>query len=191
MASVHSDPNYLRNERRQFYVVVHTQTDAQVGHYVCGGGLDLGLNEDGKEEARKLARRFKRNPLKIKRMIASPELRCIQMADIIHDEMKAKLTLAREFFDQYMGEYEGKPIHSDMDFAHPPKGETAQVFSVRVNMGLDKFLVEKDSALFVVHARVAAEILARAGLTGETMEPGKMYVIDLPAAQGRGHLREV
>lgn len=94
MGSVESLKN-LRDQHRQFYLVVYTQTDAHLNHYVCGSGLDLGLNEAGIEEARKFSRRFKKNPLKIKRLISSPELRSIQMADILHDEMRGKLMLAR------------------------------------------------------------------------------------------------
>ena len=92
----------LRENHHQFYLVVYTQTDAHVEKYICGGGLDLGLNEFGIEEARKFSRRFKKNPLKIKRLISSPELRSIQMADILHDEMKGKLSLAPRVF---------RPIH--------------------------------------------------------------------------------
>ena len=111
------------DEPRKFYLVVSAGTDADEGHRVCGGGSDLGLNEAGLMSARKFALRFKKNPFKFKRMISCPELRTVQMADILHDEMRVRLTLWPDFSDQFMGEWEGLPIDSGMDFSAPPRGE--------------------------------------------------------------------
>lgn len=185
------DLKNLRDQRRQFYLVVYTQTDAHVNRYICGAGLDLGLNETGIEEARKFSRRFKKNPLKIKRIVSSPELRAIQMSDILHDEMKGKIVLAREFSDQFMGDLEGKPIQEGIDFSNPPRGETTEAFSVRVRKGLEKILQEKDSIVIVTHLRVARKIFEWIGLSAEKIEPAKMYAIDLPAGTGIAHYREV
>jgi|GEM_PF-1564077 len=186
------DLQNLRDRHRQFYLVVYTQTDADVGRYVCGGGLDLGLSEAGIEEARKFARRFKKNPLKIKRLIASPELRAIQMADILHDEMKGKIVLAREFADQFMGDLEGK--HEPQDPAillDPPRGESEELFSIRVHQGLARVLQEKDLVAIVTHPRVARKIFEWIGLAAEKIEPARMYVVDLPTGSGTAHFREV
>jgi broad specificity phosphatase PhoE len=190
MGSVENLKN-LRDQHHQFYLVVYTQTDAHANKYICGGGLDLGLNEEGIEEARKFSRRFKKNPLKIKRLISSPELRSIQMADILHDEMKGKLVLAREFSDQFMGDLEGKPIQPGQDFANPPRGETSEQFSLRVRKGLERILEEKDSVVLVTHLRVARKVFEWIGLAAEKIEPATMYAIDLPAGTGIAHFREV
>ena len=64
----------LREKHQHFYLSVYTSTDAVVNHYICGGGLDLGLNEEGIEDARKLAKRFQKNPLKIKKIITSVDM---------------------------------------------------------------------------------------------------------------------
>ena len=180
-----------RTVHHQFYIVVYTQTDAEKNRYICGGGLDLGLNEEGIEEARKLARRFKKNPLKLKRMIASPELRSIQMADIFHDEMKVKLSLWREFTDQVMGEWEGKPEAISSDFSQPPQGESSQAFSLRVRSGLEKVLQEKDLVMVVTHLRVAQNIFTWLGLGAETIRRGTVYCVDLPPSSGNAHFREI
>jgi broad specificity phosphatase PhoE len=190
MGSVENLKN-LREQRHQFYLLVYTQTDAEANQYVCGGGLDLGLNEFGIEEARKFSRRFKKNPLKIKRIISSPELRAIQMADILHDEMKGKISLAREFSDQFLGEYEGKPITAEMDMDAPPRGETSEQFSVRVRKGLERILQESDSCVVVIHSRVARKIFQWIGLGAEKIMPATLYAIDLPAGTGIAHFREV
>lgn len=186
--------NKLREKHQQFYLSVYTSTDAELNGYLCGGGLDLGLNEQGLEEARKLARRFKRNPLKIKKIISSPELRTIQLADIFHDEMKGKMLIYREFGDQFFGDLEGKPLDQispqTMDL-NPPRGETHQNFSSRVHQGLVRVLQEKDLCLVATHLRVAKKILEWVGLGAEAIEPGALYSIDLPAGTGKAHLRPV
>jgi len=190
----------LRDQRQQFYLVVYTQTDAHVGHYYCGGGLDLGLNEVGIEDGRKLARRFKKNPLKIKRIIASPELRSIQMADVMHDEIKAKLTLDRDFADQFLGELEGKPMPKanghgtsavEDPVSDPPRGESSEAFSKRVNDGLVKILKEPGALLIVTHPRVARAVYNLIGLGAEKIIPGVLYAIDIPAGEGIAHAREI
>jgi broad specificity phosphatase PhoE len=178
-------------EHQKFYLILYTQTDAHINRYVCGSGLDLGLNEAGIEEARKLARRFKKNPLKIKKMIAGPELRCIQMADILHDEMKTRLILNREFADQFMGDYEGKLIEAKMDFKNPPRGETDSLFTARVHEGLTKLLREPDLCLLVTHYRVAKKIFEKIGLGAEDLDAGTLYAIDLPKGEGNARYHQV
>ena len=190
MASVENLKN-LRERHQHFYLLVYTQTDADVNGYLCGGGLDLGLNEEGIEEARKFSRRFKKNPLKIKRIFSSPELRSIQMADILHDEMKGKMVLVREFADQFMGDWEGKPVAKDQDLAHPPRGETVEQFSMRVRKGLERILEEKDLIVLVTHPRVAQKVFDWIGLGAEKIKPATLYAIDLPAGTGIAHFREV
>lgn len=181
----------LRDQHRQFYLVVYTQTDADVGQYHCGGGLDIGLNEAGIEEARKLARRFKKNPLKIKRILASPELRAVQMADVLHDEIKTKMTMLREFHDQFLGDWEGKPLSYSNGSTEPPRGEATAVFSDRVINGLVKVLQEPGVLLLVTHKRVAQVILKSVGVGSASVQSGVMYSIDVPAGEGAGSLREI
>ncbi len=181
----------LRATHQHFYLSVYTQTDAVVNGYVCGGGLDLGLNEKGIEEARKLARRFQKNPLKVKKIITGPELRVIQLADLFHDELRGKMLIFREFGDQFMGDLEGKVIASDADMRNPPRGETYVDFSVRVHNALVRVLQEKDLCLIAAHPRVARKIFDWVGLEEETVQAGVLYSIDLPAGTGNAHFREV
>jgi broad specificity phosphatase PhoE len=176
---------------QKFYLILYTQTDAHMNRYICGSGLDLGLNEAGIEEARKLSHRFKRNPLKIKKMIAGPELRCIQMADFLHDEMKARLVLSRDFADQFMGDYEGKPIEAKMDFKNPPSGESDIAFTLRVQQGYAKLLLEKEVCLVVTHYRVAKKIFEKIGLGSENLDAGTLYAIEIPPGEGIAQYHQV
>lgn len=181
----------VRDRHHQFFISVYTSTDATTNQYVCGGGLDLGLNDDGMDDSRKLARRFQKNPLKVKKIITGPELRTIQHADFLHDEMKGKMTIFREFGDQIMGDLEGKPVASGQDEKNPPRGESFVDFSVRVHNGLLRVLQEKDLCLVVAHPRVAHVIFSWIGLEEEKVEAGVMYAIDLPAGTGHAHHRKV
>ncbi len=181
----------IRAKHRQFYLVIYPKTDAHLGHYVCGGGLDLGLNEEGMDLARKIARRFKRNPLKIKKIIGSPELRAVQMADIFHDEIRVKLVLWRSFADQFMGDWEGRPIQENMDFDHPPRGETEEAFSARVGAATHELLLSDEACFVVTHLRVARRILKFFGLGSEVIEQAVVYAVDLPAGAGQAHLRKI
>lgn len=181
----------IRQTHQQFYLTVYTSTDALVNGYVCGGGLDLGLNEQGMEDVRKLARRFKKNPLKIKKIVASPELRTIQLADLLHDEMKGKILLFREFGDQFFGDLEGKPESAKNNLKEPPRGENDLNFSNRVHSGLQRLLKEKDLCLVATHPRVGKKIFECLGIGSEPLEPGVLYVVDLPAGSGIAHIRQV
>jgi broad specificity phosphatase PhoE len=189
------DLKKLRNLHRQFFLVIYPETDADVNAYHCGGGLDLGLNEVGIEDARKLSRRFKKNPLKIKKIYSSPELRAVQMADFLHDELKGKLVLSRDFSDQNLGEIEGTHYapgeSAKATLAEPIRGESDTVFSLRVRSGLEAFMQDTFLCVLVTHPRVGAKILSWMGLENKTLERGKMYAIDLPVDQGSAHLREV
>jgi broad specificity phosphatase PhoE len=190
-----SDLKKLRNLHRQFYLVIYAETDADASGYHCGGALDLGLNENGIEEARKFSRRFKKNPLKIKKIYASPELRAVQMADFLHDEIKGKLVLSRYFADQNLGSLEGSPLETSQSavtvFPDPARGENDELFSVRVRQGLEAFLAEPLLSVLVTHPRVGVKILSWLGLQSKELERGKMYVFDLPMDQGAAHLREI
>ena len=183
--------NKLRETHQHFYLSVYTSTDAIVNNYICGGGLDLGLNEQGIEDARKLARRFQKNPLKIKKLIAGPELRSIQLADLFHDELRGKMLIFREFGDQFMGDLEGKILDNDGDLRNPPRGESYVDFSVRIHNGLVRILQEKDLCLVTAHPRVARKIFDWIGLEEEKVGAGVLYSIDLPAGLGSAHFREV
>ena len=181
----------LREKHQHFYLSVYSSTDATVNNYICGGGLDLGLNDQGIEDARKLARRFQKNPLKIKKIITGPELRTIQLADLFHDELKGKMLIFREFGDQSMGDLEGKVITQNVDEHNPPRGENRIDFSSRIHSGLVRVLQEKDLCLVAAHPRVARKIFDWIGLEEETVEVGVLYSIDLPAGTGNAHYRQV
>lgn len=184
----------LRTVHRQFYLTVYTSTDAIENGYECGGGLDLGLNERGMDDARKLSRKFKKNPLKVKKIVSGPELRTIQLADFLHDEMKGRMVVYREFADQFMGDLEGKPLIKTGNsglIPNPPRGETEHDFTSRVHQGLVRILQEKELCLLATHPRVALKIFEWFGIGHESIKSGELYAIDLPTGTGHAHFRQV
>ena len=177
----------LREKRQHFYLTVYTSTEAIEDGLVCGGGLDLGLNEKGIEDARKLCRRIQKNPIKIKRIISGPELRTIQLADFMHDALKGKILVYREFADQNLGDLEGKPEQPSMNFQEPKNGEHIEDFSIRVHHGLIRLFKENMNCMIVAHPRVAQMIFRWIGIGNEKIEPGVVYSVDLPEGMGIGH----
>lgn len=185
----------LRSEHRQLYLMTYTETDAVAQKYFCGSGLDIGLNDAGLEEAKKVARRFKKNPFKFKAIVASPELRAVQMADILHDQIKAKMSIFRDFADQFLGTLEGQPIAPGVDLTVPPKGETGKDFHSRVQRAFFELAQMPGPVLLVTHDRVAKAGLLALGLPPEEvrpgLEPGQLYCVDVPAGQGIPKVRVV
>ncbi len=181
------DLKKIRAQHRHFYLSIYAAHESEADFIVCGGGLDLGLNEAGMENAKKLSRRFLKNPLKVKRIVCAPELRTIQLADHFHDVIKGKMMIYREFADQNLGAFEGKPFSSSMDLDHPTKGEDIEDFSVRVHQGLLRLLQEKDLCLLVTHTRVAQVIFRWLGIGKEKIESDCVYSIHVPAGMGIAH----
>jgi broad specificity phosphatase PhoE len=181
------DLKKLRLQHRHFYLSVYGENDVDAEHLVCGGGLDLGLSEEGMDHAKKLSRRFLKNPLKVKRIICAPELRTIQLADYFHDVVKGKMVIYREFADQNMGAFEGRLLVPSMDLDHPVRGEDIEDFSVRVHQGLLRVLQDKDLCLVVTHARVARVIFRWLGIGKEKIESDCVYSIHVPAGMGIAH----
>lgn len=185
----------LRSVHRQIYFMTYTQFDAMVQNYACGSGLDLGLNEEGLESATKVARRFKKNPFKFKKIVSSPELRSVQMADVLHDSIKTKMSIYQELSDQFLGDYEGVPMSPDLDFTQPPKGETGIKFHDRIKNVFKELLMMEPPLLLVTHSRVIQAGLLSLGLPPQELQgliiPGELYVLDLPVHQGLPKVRNV
>ena len=187
---ISEDLKKLRQTHRSFYITAYASTDATANRYHCGGGLDLGLNEEGLESARSLSRRFQKNPLKIKKTIASPELRAVQLADFFHDVIKGRIVIYPEWRDQVLGALEGQPIDQG-DTHQPPQGETFIDFSVRIHQGLLKLLQEPEVTLVTTHPRVMRKIFDWLGLENEPFEHNTVYAVDLPAQGGKAHFRAI
>lgn len=169
-----------------FFCVATTETDADVNGYSLGGGLDLGLTEKGIEEATKIAKKFRANPIKIKRIIASPELRTVQFADIFHDFVKVKLTLASDFKDQNLGALEGqKGVAADIVAMDLKNGEKANAFEQRITSVLKETKALNELMVLITHPRVLRVVFNLIGLQDEFIARGVVYSISIPEGGGR------
>jgi broad specificity phosphatase PhoE len=190
------DMKGLREQHRQFYLVVYSPLESDSAGSHCGGGLpDEGLSALGKEEARKLSARMKKNPFKIRRIYTGSELRVVQWADFMHDVIKVQMKALLAFNDQNLGESEGCSFGVGQDaftpLPHPRGGESDEVFSLRVRQGLTVLLEDPERSLLVAHPRVARVILDWLGLPKEPIVRAALYSLDLPVSQGAAHLREI
>ena len=113
------------------------------------------------------------------------------MTDILHDEIKVKLTLWQSLADQFMGAWEGHPITQHLDFDHPPQGETEEAFSERVKAATHELLLIEELCFVVTHLRVARRMLKFLGLDREDVKIGTVYCVDVPAGEGQAHLRVI
>jgi broad specificity phosphatase PhoE len=190
------DLKNLRDQHRQFYLVVYSPLESDSARTHCGGGLpDEGLSALGKEEAQKLSARLKKNPFKIKRFYTGAELRTVQWADFMHDVIKVQMKALHVLNDQNLGEFEGCPMEAGEDaftvLSSPRGGETDEVFSIRVRQGLEVLLADSERSLLIAHPRVAKKALEWLGLKGESLNRATLYSLDLPVGQGSPHLREI
>jgi broad specificity phosphatase PhoE len=190
------DLKSLRNQHRQFYFVVYSPLESDSGGTHCGGGLpDEGLSALGKDEARKLATRLKKNPFKIKRIYTGSELRTVQWADFMHDVIKVQMRALQLLQDQDLGEREGRPFGEGESaftmLSQPRGGESDEIFSLRIRQGLEAVLADPDRVLVVAHPRVISQMLVWLGLKNEPISRSCLYSVDVPVGQGQAHLREI
>src|SRR4051812_36814020 len=95
---------------RPFFFVRHTETEANQSSLICGGGWDPGLTAEGLTMARRLARRFSKNPSGIRVIYCSPLLRSIQTADVIHDVLHVRMSVLSGLAERNLGTWERKPL---------------------------------------------------------------------------------
>ncbi|MGE4106178.1 MAG: histidine phosphatase family protein [Bacteriovoracia bacterium] len=142
-----------------FYFMRAGATEAHARGLVCGGGSDLGLSDEGKEQIRRATTRaFAKNPQKIKTIFSSTLLRSMQSADFAHDMLHVKMRALPHFSERHFGQWEGKPVASAPGLSEAPAiipgGESLDAFEHRVSEGLSKVLDLAHPALLVGHLMV-------------------------------------
>jgi broad specificity phosphatase PhoE len=191
---IHPSLLAYRDQHRTFHALCYSESEAEVTRVYCGSGLDLGLSEGGKAAIQKFSTRFKKNPLKVKRIVASSELRAVQAADFMHDVIKTKINLWSSLRDQSLGTLEGTaylagtPALGIQDA--PPEGETKAQFLNRISAALGILFQEGIPSVVVTHPRVMSAIFEVLGLEKEGFQPLEWYTFDLPAGQGNCHWRK-
>mmetsp|Transcript_14456 Transcript_14456/g.20810 ORF Transcript_14456/g.20810 Transcript_14456/m.20810 type:complete len:259 (+) Transcript_14456:44-820(+) len=179
----------LADNARRVYILRHGQTDWNLEGRMQGGGFDIELNENGRQQARMVSKELAGIPIGV---IASSHLkRANETANIVLREQQqqqlklqqaAKRVVLEEFGEMRFGNLEGmiirglqltdktKQIMMDMDAVelditarYPGGGESTEEVETRARRGLQKILNdypdEKHLAI-VAHGRTNKILLA-------------------------------
>jgi broad specificity phosphatase PhoE len=168
---------------QEFYLVIHGETAAHEQGLLCGGGWDAPLNERGLRDARKLAKEIDKNATGIRVIFSSPLLRCIQMTDVLHDQLKVKVRVISGLSERGLGQWEKKPIDEIKAFSplvdQIPGGENLNRFRARVqeslNYILDSTSSTKANALLVTHELYAQTLTGLIGIGDQTLARSQLY----------------
>lgn len=163
---------------RRLILVRHGETAGSSSTRLHGSS-DVPLSEQGRDQARELARALLREPLDL--VVASPLRRAYEAAWIVG--RGARVRLEPDFREIHFGRWEGltkeeikarDPIfYEDWQNGAPgfeyPGGEARAAFEERVERGLARLLAEPArNVLVVTHKGVIRTILQR--LTGEKLD---------------------
>ena len=163
-----SDFSDLSAHRSLIGLYVYPEVLSETNGLWVGGGSDEGLTEEGKERVAEEARELKKRRATFRRIVSSPELRAVQAADFIHDQLKLKWATSSEFRDQNLGEIEGQSGAPELRgdrILEPPGGEAGELFLLRVREGLVRTIQPRERVLLVVHPRVARAVLGWMGFS--------------------------
>ena len=92
----------------KLYVTRHGETTWNAANKVCGR-TDVDLTERGREQARALGEKLRREGVKIDRIVASPLKRAVETAQLIAGQIgEPPLSVDERLIEQEYGVYEGK-----------------------------------------------------------------------------------
>lgn len=92
----------------KLYVTRHGETTWNAANKVCGR-TDVDLTERGREQARALGEKLRRQGVKIDRIVASPLKRAVETAQLIAGQIgEPPLSVDERLIEQEYGVYEGK-----------------------------------------------------------------------------------
>lgn len=171
---------------QEFYLVIHGSTAADEQGLLCGGGWDLPLSEEGLKDARKLSKTLDKGKTGIRVIFSSPLLRCIQMTDVIHDQLKVKVRVISGLAERGLGQWERKSKDEITPFGplveQIPGGESLNRFRARVQESLNFILDSTTSAgssgknpLIITHALFGQTLLGLLGITNQSLVRSQLY----------------
>lgn len=183
------------------YLVRHGITRANLEGIYAGGGTDLPLCEEGRQDLAQLAAQFA-YPV-VDTVFVSPMQRALQTADLLFPAASKKLVI-EDLRENHFGEFEGRPIAeltADPHFkqwmdpaAHyqPSGGESAAAFHKRCGLALPRLFeymmkAGVSSAACVTHGGVMMSMLAQKALPPRRPEdwmadPGCGYQLECSPA---------
>ena len=183
----------LADNSRRLYIVRHGETDWNAMGKIQGGGFDIPLNDNGREQAMAVAQELDDIPIGV---VASSHLsRATETADILWKRhSRAKRTIDAGFAEMSFGEFEGvawrspevdpqirerfltisKQVKEDLHVEYPGGGESTAQVEKRVVAALNTVLEshpdEKHVAI-VSHGRTNKVLIATTALGDVTKFP--------------------
>jgi uncharacterized phosphatase len=124
------------------YFVRHGESEANAAGIAAGGGLDVGLTEDGRAQARKIGEDFKKK--KVDLVVSSPMKRAYETANIIATAIgynPEKIITNQLFVERHLGDLTGIKAERLKTYydagALPPSVESTADVHRRMVQGLE------------------------------------------------------
>lgn len=162
----------------KLHLVRHGITQTNLDGTYAGGGLDVPLCEEGREQLRQLNRQYQYPAVGV--VFSSPMQRALQTAEILFPQAAEKIVV-EELRENIFGEFEGRKVEEllgDERFSQwlnpqsgfvPQGGESGQAFAHRTAQGLYlmmEYLSKNDiaEAACITHGGVIMSMLSQKGL---------------------------
>lgn len=125
-----------------FHFARHGQTEDNLRGVRCGGDRDVPLTEQGIEQARAAAERFRRSGLPCGVVIAGPLQRTAVTGALFARALGVPLLERAWLRERALGEWNGLPIEVTRPWfaanQTPPGGESEEIFASRILSGVDE-----------------------------------------------------
>lgn len=156
--------------KKDFYIFRHGQTNMNVAGRWQGCGIDLPLNEIGKEQALILAEELKNSGIEI--IFSSPLKRAVETAEIVAKALQIPVRIENGLIEGCFGEAEGKTKQEINDLfpqtaaawhsleeefmdVHFNGGETKREIQQRILRTLKKIAFENEQKIIGISAHSA------------------------------------
>jgi len=156
------------------FFIRHGETDFNKNQLIQGRGIDMPLNQKGRQQAKAVARLLK--PYRIDKIIGSSLIRSQETAKLIRNG-KTTFEFYKEIDEMDFGEIEGLPFHQIkekistihskwtegyVEFKCPGGGESPREVFERANKKILEILTKssEESIAFVIHGRLIRILLS-------------------------------
>jgi uncharacterized phosphatase len=127
---------------KTIYFVRHGESEANAAGIAAGGGMDVGLTDDGRYQAKKVGQDLKKK--KVDLIVSSPMKRAVESANIIAQEIgydPAKIVTNALFTERHLGDLTGKKNELVKQYYDagtlPPSVEKTEALHARIVQGLE------------------------------------------------------
>lgn len=156
---------------RYLYLTRHGKVDFPGGERRCIGRTDYGLHENGKDQARELAKYFHNHPVEC--VYTSPLKRAVETAELMADG-RYPVKIKNNLMELDMGEWEDQPLRGLKKtlISEPENGEKRREGYERFAVCVKEVLEETTGDIVIVaHAGINNCFLA--GLLGSPLETSR------------------